>query len=107
MWRVIWLGPAAVGIFEVIIAIFVLRLEPINYCVMMDRMDDGVAHMKKVYRKKDVTSEESLTTILEEEFKNLGQNTTADAVSTTFGEAVCGRKYRGGTWFCFIFNIFN
>jgi len=107
MWRIIWLGPSFVGLFEVIITLFVFVNEPINFCVMMNRTEEGVTHMGKVYRLKDPDSGENVNSILSEEFNKLSENTTADAVSTTFSEAVCGKKYRGGTWFCFVFNIFN
>ena len=30
-----------------------------------------------------------------------------DATTTTFKDAVCGRKYAKGTWVCFFFNLFN
>ena len=64
--------------------------------------------MAKVYhQKKDPDSPESYDDILAEAYENLKANTSMDAASTTVGEAICGRKYRGGTWFCFIFNMFN
>ena len=107
MWRIIWLGPSFVGLFEVIITLFVFVNEPINFCVIMNRTEEGVTHMGKVYRLKDPDSGEDVNSILTEEFNKLSENTTADAVSTTFSEAVCGKKYRAGTWFCFIFNVFN
>ena len=30
-----------------------------------------------------------------------------DASSTTFKEAVCGKKYAKASWICFILNTFN
>jgi len=30
-----------------------------------------------------------------------------DAASTSFKQAVCGRKYAKATWVCFMINLFN
>ena len=59
-WRVIWLGPAVVGLIVILLATVVFRHEPIGYCVMTGRMQEGVEHLKKVYSKKDPDSPETL-----------------------------------------------
>ena len=107
MWRIIWLGSAAIGVYQIIITLFVLKQEPVAYCVMTGDDDEGRKLMARVYRKKDPDSPEKFEDIIAEEYNRLKANTTLDAASTTFKDSVCGRKYRAGTWFCFIFNTFN
>ena len=63
--------------------------------------------MKRVYRKNDPTSAETIEEILELQYSYFKKITTLDASSTTFKQGVCGRKYRRASWTCFILNSFN
>ena len=107
MWRVIWLGPVAIGIFTITMTLFVMDLEPVAYCMMIGREDEGRKHLERLYRKKQPDSQENIEDILAHQFTFLNQSTALDASSMTFKDAVCGRKYRKGTWVCFMYNLFN
>lgn len=56
MWRVIFLVPAFIGVFEIILLLLVFREEPITFCITNDREEEAIRHMKKVYRIKDPAS---------------------------------------------------
>jgi len=45
MWRVIWAFPALIGIIEILLTLFVMRQEPIAYCMMTGRDEEGKKHM--------------------------------------------------------------
>ena len=63
-WRVIWFGPAVVGLIVILLAIVVFRHEPIGYCVMTGNNLEGVEHLKKVYRKKNPGSPETIDELI-------------------------------------------
>jgi len=63
--------------------------------------------MKRVYFKKDPKSPETIEEILAAQYRHQKKGTTMDASSTTFTQAVCGRKYRKASWICFFLNCFN
>ena len=63
--------------------------------------------MKKVYEKRDPTSPETIEALLECEYSLMKKNTTMDASSTTFKEAVCAKKYRKASLVAFSLNVFN
>ena len=107
LWRIIYLFPAFVGIVEIVLVLFVYKLEPIAYCIMTGKDDEGRAHMAKVYRKKDTEGSETIDEILAMQYTFMKRSTTMDASSTTFKAAVCGPKYAKGTWVCFFINMFN
>ena len=69
LWRVIYLVPAFIGTFELIIALLIFRLEPIAYCVMMGLEEEGMQHMRRVYRKVDPDSPETIDEILEMQYQ--------------------------------------
>ena len=107
LWRVIWAFPAFIGIAEILLALFVMRSEPIAYCMMTGNHEEGKKHLKRVYRKKDPKSEETLEDIATSHYNFLRKGTSMEATSVTFKEAACGRKYRKATWVCFFYNMFN
>ena len=107
MWRVIWLGPAVVGIFVILMTLFVFRLEPVTFCMMTDREQEGLMHLSKIYRAKQSESVEKIEQILRGQLASLKRSTTLDASSVTFNDAVCGAKYRKSTWVGFLFNTFH
>ena len=117
MWRVIYLVPFFVGVIEILLIIFVYKYEPIAFCIMTGRDDEGKAHMAKVYRKKDdhpdstnEVNSKNITTLdqlLSEKYKLIKRSTTMDATSTNFSGACCGSKYAKGTWVCIMINTFN
>jgi len=59
MWRVIWLGPAVVGIVMILLVLFVMRLEPILFSVMKGDTNEGIEHLRKVYRPTETESDET------------------------------------------------
>ena len=63
--------------------------------------EEGKRHMARLYYKKDPTSTLSIEEILAAQYTFKKRGTTLDANSTTFGQAVCGRKYRKATWIAF------
>ena len=63
--------------------------------------------MKRVYLKKNKDDPTPIESLLNEHFLHLRKSITLDAVSTSVGEAVCGRKYRRSTWVSFAINCFN
>ena len=69
LWRVIYLVPAFIGTFELITALLIFRLEPIAYCVMMGYEEEGKQHMRRVYRKVDPGSPETIDEILEMQYQ--------------------------------------
>ena len=68
MWRVIWLGPVAIGIFTITMTLFVMDLEPVAYCMMIGREDEGRKHLERLYRKKQPDSQENIEDILAHQF---------------------------------------
>ena len=107
LWRVIYIVPAIVGIIVILLVLLIFRDEPVTYCIMNDLEEEGKRHMARVYRKKDLTDAQTIDELIESQFSFQRQSTTLDASSTTFKEAVCGRKYRKASWICFIINCFN
>ena len=106
LWRVIYLVPAFIGIVELLLITLVFKEEPIAYCLMMGYEEQGKQHMRRVYSKTDPDSPETIDEILDMQYNFMRRSTTMDATSTTFSQAVCGRKYRRATWTCFILNCF-
>ena len=107
MWRVIWLGPVVVGVVEILFTVLIYRREPVGYCLMEGRDEEAIQSLARIYRKKDPDSPESLQTLIEAHYSNLKKNTTMDAVSTSFKDALCGKKYRRATWVCIALVIFD
>ena len=105
-WRVIYLVPAFIGIFIVLIVALVFKQEPIAYCIVMGHEEQGKQHMHRVYSKTDPKSSETIEEILESQYNFMRRSTTMDATSTTFIQAICGRKYRRASWTCFILSCF-
>ena len=106
-WRVIWLAPGAIGLIVIMMVLLVFRYEPVAYCLMLGRDEEAQLHLKKVYKKSSLNAPESLEDLLKVHYSHLRESTTLDAASTTFGQAVCEKKYRKGTWVCFLINLFN
>ena len=75
MWRVIWLGPAVVGIFVILMTLFVFRLEPVTFCMMTDREQEGLMHLSKIYRAKQSESVEKIEQILRGQLDSLKRST--------------------------------
>ena len=107
MWRVIWLGPVAIGIFTILMTLFVMRLEPVAYCMMTGRNTEGCKHLAKIYRKKQPDSDEKIEDILGSQYTSLRSSTALDASTVTSREAICGTKYRKGTFVACMINFFN
>lgn len=108
MWRVIFLVPAFIGVFEIILLLLVFKEEPITFCITNDREEEAIRHMCKVYRIKDPASTtEPIEKLLESKLGIQRQSTSMDASSTTFKQAICGKKYRKSTWVCFMIQSFN
>ena len=107
LWRIIWAAPAAIGLIEILLTLLVMRLEPIAYCMMTGNNADGNEHLRKVYRKKDSSSAETLEELMSSQYNFLKMSTSMEASSVSFKEAVCGRKYRKATWVCVGLNMFN
>ena len=53
LWRVIWLAPAVIAIVEILLVLFAFPYEPVGFCMMMGRDEEGMLHLKRVYRKKN------------------------------------------------------
>ena len=53
LWRVIFLVPALIGVFEIVLLLLVFKEEPITYCICNDREDEALQHMRRVYRARD------------------------------------------------------
>ena len=53
MWRVTWLIPG----FTAIIVLFLIKIffpyETVAYCLMEEKDEEGILHLKKIYRKKN------------------------------------------------------
>jgi len=64
LWRLIWIAPAVIGLVEILLTLFVMRLEPISYLMMMGSNTECEEHLGKVYRKKDASNKESINSIL-------------------------------------------
>ena len=107
LWRVIYLVPAIVGLIVILLVVFVFKQEPITFCIMNNRVEEGREHMTRVYRKSDETTPESLEELLASQFTFQSRRTSLDASSMSFKNAVCGKKYRRASWVCFVLNCFN
>ncbi len=49
-WRVIFMFPALIGVFSLVMLFLVFKEEPITFCIVSDRNEEAIRHMKKVYR---------------------------------------------------------
>ena len=65
MWRVIYVFPSVQGLITLALILLVFREEPIGFCISKGYDEMGMRHMKKLYRKKDPSSSETITEILE------------------------------------------
>lgn len=110
-WRIIYLTPALIGFIEIVLVLFIFNLEPIAFCIMTEREQEGKQHMLKVYRKRDEVdsplASKSLEELVSMHYEFQKASTAMDASTTTFNDAVCGRKYRKASWVCFFLNSFN
>lgn len=85
MWRVIYLVPAFIGVFEIIFLLLVFKEEPITFCITNDREEEAIRHMSKVYRiKKSASTTEPIEKLLESKLGLQRMSTSMDASSTTF-----------------------
>ena len=66
MWRVIWLMPALIGIIEILLIIFVFRYETVAYCMMEGRDEEGMLHLKRIYRKKNNEDPEPIESLIKD-----------------------------------------
>ena len=105
-WRVIWLGPALIGSIIILLTLTVFRLEPVFFCAMENRDEEGIAHLRKVYRKAPGINE-PLDDLLKKRYAELKSSTTLDASTTSFRQALCGSKYRRGTFITLMIMFFN
>ena len=60
MWRVVYLMPAVIGIVEIILITLVFKLEPITFCIRNDDNEQSMQHMRRLYRKIDPKSPETI-----------------------------------------------
>ena len=107
LWRVIYGFPAIISTIEIVLIFTVFKLEPTAACVMNANEEAALAHLRKVYRKKDEADTATLDELLSEQLCEMRRSTNLDAQSTTFKQAVCGAKYRKATWVCVFLNLFN
>ena len=68
-WRIIYLTPALIGVIELILIIFVLRYDPIAFCITKGFEEQSKKHMRLVYRKVDPNSPETIDEILDMQYK--------------------------------------
>ena len=107
MWRVIWLVPAFTGIIVILLIFFFFPYETISCCLMEGKDEQGMLHLKRIYRKKNKDDPEPIESMIDNHYNLLRKSTTLDAASTSFREAVFGRKYRKASWVCFTINSFT
>ena len=60
--------PAAIGLFNILILMFVFRYEPIGYLVSKNLEEECKLHMQKVYSKTDGASAESIDKIFADQY---------------------------------------
>ena len=65
LWRIIYLMPAFIGIIGILLIVAIFRQEPIAYCIMMGYDEQGMTHMRRLYRKVDPSTPETIEEILE------------------------------------------
>ena len=53
MWRVIWLTPAFIAIVVLLAIKFFFPYETVAFCLMKEKDEEGMLHLKKIYRKKN------------------------------------------------------
>lgn len=84
LWRVIWFFPAFIGVIVILCTLIVFKHEPVAFCLMEGRDDEAKQHLKRIYRKKNPNSQESIEQHLDAHYGLLRKCTTLDASSTTF-----------------------
>ena len=57
LWRVIWLMPLVIGVVEILLVFVVFRQEPVGYCIMEGRDQEGRNHLARIYRKASVSDQ--------------------------------------------------
>ena len=74
---------------------------------MQDREEEGKAHMRRVWRKRNPDDTRTVDEIIDSSYQYQKQSTSMDASSTTFKTAVFGKKYWKASWVGFAINCFN
>ena len=60
LWRIIYMAPAMIGVIEILLILLIFNLDPISFCIMKGLDEEGIRHMKRVYRKKDPNCEKTI-----------------------------------------------
>ena len=65
LWRIVYFAPAVLGITMLLLIFLVFREEPITYCMTMGLEDQGKRHMALIYKKKDPSSKETISELID------------------------------------------
>ena len=107
-WRIIFKMPAILGLFVMVMLLYVYKEDTITYCVQKGLKDEAKSAMKKLYRLKDSYAEtHSLDDVIERHYNYLRKNTSMGSSDLTFKQVLFDPKYRRATWVCFVLNCFN
>ena len=105
-WRIIYAVPLLTATLQVLFFLFVIKEEPIGFCISMDRQEEARSLLKKVYLQGKLSDEE-FDNKIDEQLRYLGRSTSKESSFIKFNQAVCGPTYRKATWVCCILNVFN
>ena len=107
-WRIIFMTPAILGLFVMIMFLCVYKEDTIIYCVQMGLKNEARSAMRRLYRLKDEkTSNYQIDDVFEAHYNYLRKNVNIEASTTTFKQALFDRKYRKATWICFCICCFG
>ena len=108
-WRIIFKMPAILGLFVMIMLLYVYKEDTIGYCVSKGLKEEAKRSMKKFYRLKPQYEQQghTLDDVIETHYNYLRKNTSMGSSDLSFKQVLFDPKYRRATWVCFFLNCFN
>ena len=83
-WRIIFMMPAMIGFFVMLMLLFVFKEDTVTYCVQKGFKKEAKNAMKKLYRlKAKEVPNHTLDDVLEAHYNYLSENTNMEASETT------------------------
>ena len=48
--------PALIGVVSILLIVLLIPYEPVAFCLMENHKEEAIAHLKKIYRRKEGVS---------------------------------------------------
>ena len=104
-WRIIFMTPAMIGFFVMLMLLCVYKEDTITYCIQKGLKNEAKSVMKKIYRLKATELPNyTFDDVIEAHYNYLRENTNMEASETTIKQVIFDRKFLRSTWVCFFIN---